>query len=178
MKLRKVKNVSACRLVILSVRERDGQPLSFEPGECKQMMPATVSHPAVSAYIGRGLQLVEEQNFVEEVPKTKVLDTAFPPAPPPVPVVETPVIVPVEEAQVIQEAPATPASFIAHAPGITEENSPAIIAAFPTLADLAKANMNALVKVGLSKTGSRKLIAWAAAQLNSTSSVEFSDDDE
>jgi len=177
MKLRKIKNITANRLVILSVRLRDDQPLSFEPGECKQMMPATVNHPAVSAYIGRGLQLVEEQDFVEEVPKTKVLDTTFPPAPPPVPVVEAPVIEPDEETPVIQEAPATPASFFAHAPGITEMNSPAIMAAFPTLADLTKADVYTLVKNGLSKTSAKKLISWAVTQLDSVSPSESFDNE-
>jgi hypothetical protein len=174
MMLCKVKNVTTSRLVILAVRDRDGQPFSFEPGECKQMMPTTVNHPAVSVHIGRGLQLVEEH----EMPKTKVLEPAVSPAPPPAPKVEAPVVEPVVEAPVIQEAPATPVGNpFAQAPGITEENAPAIVEAYPTLADLANANKDALAKCGLSKSNAKKLIAWAAAELGGETASEEHDAD-
>jgi hypothetical protein len=178
MNLCKVKNVTASRLVILAVRERDGQPITFEPGECKQMMPATVNHPAVSVHIGRGLQLVEAQiEEVKEVPKTKVLEVAISPAPPPAPKVEAPVVEPVVEAPVIQEAPATPVGSYAHAPGITESNYSAILEEYPTLADLAIANKDMLTKIGMTKYGAKKLIAWAAAELGNAVASD-SDDSE
>lgn len=177
MKLCKVKNVTDSRLVILAVRDRDGQPISFEPGECKQMMPTTVNHPAVSVHIGRGLQLVEGQVSIEEVPKTKVLEVAISPAPPPAPKVEAPVVEPVVEAPVIQEAPATPVGAYASAPGITEENMWMVLEAYPTLADLAGANKDALAKLGFTKYGAKKLIAWAAAELGNTASSGSSSDE-
>lgn len=177
MNLCRVKNVTNNRLIILAVRGRDGQPISFEPGECKQMLSATVNHPAVSVHIGRGLQLVEGQVSVEEVPKKKVLEVAISPAPPPAPKVEAPVVEPVVEAPVIQEAPATPVGAYASAPGITEENIETISEAYPTLVDLAAANKNALAKLGLTKYGAMKLIAWAAAELGSTESSETSSDE-
>jgi len=177
MKLCKVKNVTASRLIILAVRDRDGQPISFEPGECKQMLSATVNHPAVSVHIGRGLQLVEGQEFVEEVPKTKVLEVAISPAPPPAPEVEAPVVEPVVETPVIQEAPATPVDSFADAPGVTEENISMLQEAYPTLADLAAANKDALVKFGFSKYGARKLTAWAAAKLENAVAQEVKDDE-
>lgn len=172
MKLCQVKNVTESRLVILAVRDRDGQPISFEPGECKQMLSTTVNHPAVSVHIGRGLQLVEGQVSVEEVPKQKVLEVAISPAPPPAPKVEAPVVAPVVETPVIQEAPATPVGAYANAPGVTEEDISAITEMYPTIADLAKADKDALVKFGFTKYGAKRLIAWAAVKLGSTEKSE------
>lgn len=164
MKLCKVKNVSSHRLVILAVRDRNGKPFVFEPGECKQMMPATVNHPAVSVHIGRGLQLVEEQIAVD-VPKIKVLEPAVSPAPPPAPKVETPVVEPEVEAEVIQEAPATHVSIYAEAPGVTKDEIASLEAAFPTLSDLANATRDSVMACGFGRVSARKLISWAVSNL-------------
>jgi hypothetical protein len=128
-------------------------------------------------HIGRGLQFVEGQELVEEVPKTKVLEVAISPAPPPAPKVEAPAVEPVVETLVIQEAPATPVDSYANAPGITEENISTIQEAYPTLADLANANKDALMKLGFSKYGARKLTAWAAAKFENAVAIEVEDDE-
>jgi hypothetical protein len=177
MKLCRVKNVTESRLIILAVRDRDGQPISFDPGECKQMLSTTVNHPAVSVHIGRGLQLVEGQVSVEEVPKQKVLEVAISPAPPPAPKVEAPVVEPVVETPVIQEAPATPVEAFVDAPGVTEKNLSAVMEMYPTIADLAGADKDSLAKLGFTKYGAKRLIAWAAAKLGSTEKSESNSDE-
>lgn len=165
MNFLKVTNVTGKKLVIPAVRERDGQVLSFQPGECRNMLPATVNHPAVSVYIGRGLQL-EEASAVE-VPKVKVLEPVVSPAPQPAPVFVAPVVEPEILEPEIQAAPATPAGLFSAAPGVTEENEAAISAAFPTMQDLADASRDSLLDFGLSKNAAKKLTAWAAGQLSS-----------
>jgi len=100
-----LKNFTERTIMLTGLRDMDGQPLVFGPGEQKGVHPATVKHPAVRVFLGKGLQLVEEI----ESPKQKAQEVSLPapqPAPAPVP---TPVVVPVvEEVLVVPAAPATP----------------------------------------------------------------------
>jgi hypothetical protein len=100
-----LKNFSERKIMLTGLRDMEGQPLVFNPGEQKGVHPTTVKHPAVRVFLGKGLQLVEEI----ESPKQKAQEVTLPapqPAPAPVP---TPVVVPaVEEVPVVPVAPATP----------------------------------------------------------------------
>lgn len=71
----------------LNIRQLPG--MVFAPGETKKVSPATLKHPAVSQYIGRGLELVTSLEKKEE-PKAPV---------PPIPVapVVVPAVIPVPE---------------------------------------------------------------------------------
>lgn len=157
MKLVEVKNDSGARLVIPAIRG-----LAFEPGEVKKVSPATVKHPAVSSYIGRGLTLVTSSQGEE--PKAPIPTVAVSPKPAakvaePMPAPEPPVVdTPKETAGNLREA------YLA-APGVSEENVQAILNAFSTFAALADASLSDLQEVsGLSKTASRKLKEWAASK--------------
>jgi hypothetical protein len=165
MKLVRVKNVMGMKLIIPAVRGRDGRALSFQPGECKDLLPATVNHPAVSVYIGRGLQL-EEASAVE-VPKVKVLEPVVSPAPQSVPVFVAPVVEPEILDLEIQVAPATPAGLFSAAPGVTEENEAALSMLFLSTQELACAALDVLQDLGFTKTAAKKLISWAASQPSS-----------
>jgi hypothetical protein len=96
--------------------------LEFESGEVKKVSPATVKHPAVSSYIGRGLTLVTSSKgeepkapiptVVTESSKSEVTTSEPMPEELP-PVMDTPKK---ETAGYLQEA------YLA-APGATEEDS-------------------------------------------------------
>jgi hypothetical protein len=166
MKFVEVRNDSGKQLSIPAIRG-----LSFLPGEVKKVTPATVKHPAVSQYIGRGLTLVTSSQGEE--PKAPIPTAAAPAAKP----AEVPVAKPAAPA-----AEPTPASepptmesqketagnlqeaYLA-APGISEENVQAILSAFPTFKDLADAPVSAVQEAsGLSKSACRRLQTWAASQ--------------
>lgn len=184
MKFVEVKNDTGKQLSITAIRG-----LVFLPGEVKKVSPATVKHPAVSSYIGRGLTLVTSSQGEEPkapIPSAAVPTTAPVPAPEPEQVPEpvlAPVLVPVLD--VVPAAPAAepmPApeppvmesqqetagnlqeAYLA-APGVSEENVQAILATFPTFADLALSSISAIQDAsGLSKKASGKLKDWAASQ--------------
>jgi len=166
MKFVEVKNDTGKQLSITAIRG-----LVFLPGEVKKVSPATVKHPAVSSYIGRGLTLVTSSQGEE--PKAPIPSAVVPAAPPvkaaaavttapaaePMPAPEPPVMESQQEtAGNLQEA------YLA-APGVSEENVQAILAAFPTFAELAQASLSVVQEAsGLSKKASGKLKDWAASQ--------------
>jgi len=158
-------------MTFVEVRNDSGKQLSFPavrglvflPGEVKKVSPATVKHPAVSSYIGRGLTLLTSSQGEEpkapiptakaESPKPAVPVAEPMPAPEP-PVMDTPE----KTAGNLQEA------YLA-APGVSEENVQTILTAFPTFSDLANASPTQVQDAtGLSKSGAKRLIAWAASQ--------------
>lgn len=157
MKFMELRNDSGKRIAITAVRG-----LVFIPGEVKKVSPATVKHPAVSSYIGRGLTLVISTPGEEPIapiptvtkspePETVVAE----PTPEPEPSVME---APMETADALQEA------YLA-APGVTEENIQAIKNAFPSPSDLVNASLADIQDAaGLSKSASRALKSWAASQ--------------
>jgi 3-methyladenine DNA glycosylase/8-oxoguanine DNA glycosylase len=48
---------------------------------------------------------------------------------------------------------------------------------YPTIADLAAADKDSLAKLGFTKYGAKRLIAWAAAKLDSTKKSESNSDE-
>ena len=181
MRLVSLRNDSGKRLAITAIRG-----LVFSPGEVKKVSPATVKHPAVSSYIGRGLTLVTTSEGEEpkapiptstvsptpavsvpmEEPKTVVIAEPTPaPEPEPEPVFE-----PLPEPEIpVMETPKETAGDLQEAylaaPGITEENLVLVYDAFPTYADLASASPSEIQSVtGLTKTTAKKLRDWAAKQ--------------
>ena len=100
-----LKNTTGTKLVFTNAQDATGNSLEFEPGEEKLVHPATVKHPAVRVFVGKGLQLVVEK----ETPKQKAQESL--PAPQPAPeLAPTPVDVPVvDEVLVTPAAPAAPA---------------------------------------------------------------------
>ncbi len=159
MKLVPVKNVSGNRLAITQVRG-----LVFSPGEVKMVHPATVSHPAVSRYIGRGLELVEAESTEEpKAPKpSKVVKKETPPAPvvaepTPEPVADAPEDPPEESGVDLRE-------LYVSAPGITDRNVDDILELFPTLEELKDASKYDLTAAGVSKSYAKKLREWASDQ--------------
>lgn len=158
MKFVEVRNDSGKQLSIPTIRG-----LSFAPGEVKKLSPVTVTHPAVSSYIGRGLTLVASKGEEPKAPiptvKTESPKPVAPKPAEPKPAEEPPVMEPPKEtAGDLREAYLT-------APGVTEDNVQAVLDAFPTLAELSDASISALQDaIGLSKTASRKLKDWASKQ--------------
>lgn len=167
MKLVEVRNDTGTQLSISAIRG-----LVFLPGEVKKVTPATVKHPAVSRYIGRGLTLVTSSQGEEPKAPTPVIAVAAAepvmapvevmpaaPAPEPMPAPEPPEMESQKEtAGNLQEA------YLA-APGISEENVQAVLEAFPTFADLANAQLSAVQDAtGLSKSAARRLKDWASSK--------------
>lgn len=160
MKLVPVKNVSGARLAITAVRG-----LVFAPGEVKKVNPATVSHPAVSRYIGRGLELVEAESTEE--PKAPKPSKVVEPETPPAPVVTEPTTEPDADASADDEPEETGVDLkelYVSAPGITEKNVEDILALFPSLEELKDADKDDLIAAGVSKSYAKKLCEWVADQ--------------
>lgn len=167
MKYVEVKNTSGARLVISAIRG-----LVFFPGEVKKVSPATVKHPAVSSYIGRGLTLVTSSEGEEPkapVPVTTVVPVPAVAAPEPVEVPETAEPMPVEELPETASQQETAGNLLEAyltAPGVTEDNAQAILNAFPTFANLAEAPLTDVQSAsGLSKSAAKRLQSWATSQL-------------
>ncbi len=168
MKLVELKNCTNKRISIMQVG------LRLNPGQTVRVPPSTVSHPAVSPYVGKGLNLV-----TSEVEKTKAEPiapavTAEPPVAPSFPVAEeVPVapkasldpVAPVEEEVVEAKTDGTSLrdAFV-EAPGITEENVDKIMGVYPTFKELAAASKTDLADLGVSKSYAKKLREWAAQQ--------------
>jgi hypothetical protein len=166
MKFVEVRNDSGKQLSIPAIRG-----LSFLPGEVKKVTPATVKHPAVSQYIGRGLTLVTSSQGEE--PKAPIPTAAAPAAKPAV----APAAKPAAPAAEPTPAPKPPTmesqketagnlqeAYLA-APGISEENVQAILSAFPTFAALATAPVSEVQAAsGLSKSACRRLQTWASSK--------------
>jgi hypothetical protein len=159
MKLVPVKNVSGKRLAITAVRG-----LVFSPGEVKKVNPATVSHPAVSRYIGRGLELVEAESTEE--PKAPKPSKVVEPETTTAPEVTEPTTEPDADASddEPEETGVDLRELYVSAPGITEKNVEDILALFPTLEELRDADKDDLIAAGVSKAYVKKLSAWASDQ--------------
>jgi len=159
MKLVSLKNVSGNRLAITQVRG-----LIFAPGETKKVNPATVSHPAVSRYIGRGLELVEAES--KEEPKAPAPSKVEEPETPPAPEVTEPTTEPGADASEDppEESGEDLRELYVSAPGITEKNVDDILTLFPTLDDLKEADKSDLIAAGVSKSYAKKLCDWASDQ--------------
>ena len=168
MKFVELTNVSPEGLRITQVR------LYFNPGETKKVHPATVKHPSVQQYIGSKLSTDTKQKAEPIAPDTQ---PAPEPAPEPVPEDIQPSEVPVEEpvaepATETEEAPVDTEAgesgnlreLYISAPGITEENVEAVLAAFPSVADLAGTTKKALQDCGVSKNSAKRVLEWAKAQ--------------
>jgi hypothetical protein len=171
MKFVELTNTSGKRLTF-PVRGADGKKLVFEPGDKKNVSPATVQHPAVSRYIGQGLEVDGDS---AAMPKQKEPETA--PAPPPAPPAE-----PTSETEPSEDEPEgdpeepadepagetegvdTKALYVSDGPGVTEDNIDAVFEKFPTVEALAEASKTALTKVGVSKSFTSRLIDWAKSQ--------------
>ena len=162
MKLLKLINDSSKRLNF-PIRGSDGKRLTFEVGETRFVSPATVQHPTVSAYIGRGLTLVDQ-----EPPKKKEL----PPVAPPTETVAAPTSEnepSTEEPLSEPEEPAESAEdnlrdLYVEAPGITESNVDDVLEYYPTLDSLTKATEDDLLALGVSRSYVKRIKKWAKAQ--------------
>jgi hypothetical protein len=169
MRLVPLRNDSGSRLVFQELLDVDGTILVFEVGQTKNVAPATVAHPAVRRYIGRGLTKGEDNSA------PKKAQQAPPRAETPIPLPATePVDEPADE--LVEEStvsePEEPADSIGtdtlretylRAPGITEDNVDDTLEAFPTPEDLSGATKNQLIDVGVSKSYVKRLKQWAAA---------------
>jgi hypothetical protein len=169
MKLVLLKNTSGKRLAF-PVRGTDGQKLVLNPGEAKNVSPATVKHPAVSRYIGLGLEV--EGDSAAAAPKQKEPEPA--PAPPQAPPAE-----PTSEAEPSEDEsesePEEPADEPAGdtedlrglyltGPGVTEDNVDALLEKYSTIEALAKGTKGAVIQAGVSKSFAGRLLSWAADQ--------------
>jgi hypothetical protein len=167
MKFVEVRNDSGKQLSIPAIRG-----LTFLPDEVKKVTPATVKHPAVSQYIGRGLTLVTSSQGEE--PKAPISVAAVPAAKPAVAAPAAAPAAPAAEPKPVPKPPTMESqketagnlqeAYLA-APGISEENVQALLSALPTFTDLATATVSAVqVASGLSKSACRRLQTWAASQ--------------
>jgi len=168
MKLVELKNCTDKRISIMQVG------LRLNPGQTTRVPPSTVSHPAVSPYVGKGLNLVPSETAETKVePIAPTAPVAFQK------VVETPKIVEVPKAPVAEEVPevtevSAPTktetletdgtslrdAFV-EAPGITDDNVDSIMSVYPTIEELSRASRADLVELGVSKSYAKKLREWA-----------------
>lgn len=162
MKLLKLTNDSNKRLNF-PIRGPDGKRLTFEVGETRFVSPATVQHPTVSPYIGKGLTLAGQ-----EMPKKKELPPVAPPMETKVaptsenePSTEEPLSEPEEPAD---NAADELRDLYVEAPGITESNVDAVLDYFPTPRSLAEATEDDLLELGVSRTYVKRIKKWAKAQ--------------
>lgn len=157
MKLIEIQNSSDRRINITQVG------LRLNPGQTTRVHPSLVQHPAVSPYMGNGLNEVPE-----EIAKTKEEPIA--------PVKETPVI-PTnvldsssedkessEENNKEETDEKTLRDAFIEAPGITDANVDGILSVYPTLEDLATATKEDLIELGVAKSYAKKLLDWVAEQ--------------
>jgi len=158
MKLVLVKNVSKERINIPQVRG-----FALSPGETTKVHPATVKHPAVARYIGRGLELVEQiDSTTKEEPKAPAVPRVIPPkviSKPPEPIAGD--VEKTEEKEVEVSATGSLRETLVSAPGITESNIDKVLEKFPTADLIAGANRDELAEAGVSFSMTRKLSAWA-----------------
>jgi len=185
MKLVELKNCTDKRISIMQVG------LRLNPGQTTRVAPSTVSHPAVSPYVGKGLNIVpgkskevvvsDSEKKVEPIapaaePKVEELKVVEPPkveepkveepkVEEPPKVVETPVNpaeeTPAAEPEVNEADGKSLRAAFVEAPGITDENVDKIMGAYPTIEELAKASKADLVELGMSKSHAKKLRDWA-----------------
>jgi len=172
MKLVKITNTSKKRLAF-PVRGPSGTRLVLDPQESKNVSPATVKHPAVSRYIGQGLEVEGDS---AAAPKQKEPEAPKPPAQP-----STPPAAPNPDTKPGKDEtgddskepadesagenagkPDFKATLVSDAPGVDEKNVDAVLEAFPTRDALAKAKKPVLADLGIEKPN--LLIRWAKEQ--------------
>ncbi len=178
MKLVELKNYTDKRISIMQVG------LRLNPGQTTRVPPSTVSHPAVSPYVGKGLKIVpseiEEAKAEPIAPAAPVEPTKVPAFPVAKEVSDAPEVplapvAPVAEEEIAPEAPAEKVEVpetdgkslrdaFVEAPGITEENVDKIMGVYPTFKELAAASKMQLSDLGVSKSYAKKLREWAGQQ--------------
>lgn len=178
MKMIEIKNVSGTKISIRQVRN-----LAFEPGETKKVHPATVTHPAVSRYIGKGLELVEPTKEEPTAPapsipvvkkakatvKKSVKKVSLPePKPEPLAPVAEPTPEPETKTSAADEETAGTNLREKYllAPGVTNANVDALLEACPTLEQIVEMSRDELSDLGVSITYIKRLKSWAQLQLS------------
>jgi len=153
-----VKNTAEVRIIIRTIRDEDGLPLSFGPGEEKGVPEAVLTHPAMKRYLGgtNPLQLVEAG-----AAKKKAAPAPTPPPPPPPE--DPPEEEDEEEEEDDEEEEEDLRALYLSAPGITENNVDAVLEAYPTLEELVDAEEDGLVDCGVSKSFVNRVLEWAAS---------------
>ena len=157
MKLVELKNCTEKRINIVQVG------LRLNPGQTKRVHPSLVTHPAVSPYVGKGLNLVPDNT--DETKVEPIAPVASPEPPPAAPVVE--------EVPETPEAPkeeekktdgTTLRDAFVEAPGVTDDNVDAIMGVFSSFEELAAASKGDLLELGVAKSYAKKLLDYAAQQ--------------
>lgn len=177
MRMVELRNVTGGRLAISQI-----PGLVFAPGETRKVSPATVKHPAVSQYIGKGLEIVTQEEPKAPVqptpaapvsapavaPASKVEEKAVEAPPPPAPVAPVPLPaepMPVEEAAPSSEPEETVGTSLRKlylsAPGVSEDNVDEVMARFPSVKKIANAKKSDLASCGIAKTDTAALKDWA-----------------
>jgi len=181
MRLVELRNTTGKQLVISQL-----PGMVFAPKETKKVSPATLKHPAMSQYIGRGLELVTSPEKVEPiapvppipvapvyVAPAKEISPAPIPTPEPVKVLEpepVPTFVSIAAAVSSCEPDETVGTSLREiylsAPGVTEENVDALLARFPEIKDVPTAKKFELSDCGIRKADTAALKDWASNQIS------------
>lgn len=155
MKNIRVKNTHGVRIIVRTLKGDDGLPLSFGPGEEKDVSEALMAHPVLKRYFGEGRPLqVVQAGAVKKTPAPAPAPTA--------PVEKTPPSDP-EEPEEPEEEKEDLRDVYLRAPGITENNVDEVLEAFPTLEELADADEADLIDCGVSKSFVNRVLEWAAS---------------
>jgi hypothetical protein len=179
MKFIPIENITKARVVIRTILGEDGLPLTFAPGEVKDVLESVARHPALQRYIGRALKAPPmTPKVVAPSPKAVIPPPVV--APPPKVVVPPPVVEPIVEEPVVEEETSKEddsnednRDLYLEAPGITEKNVDAILEVYPSLADLAVAEDDALLDCGVSKSFITRVLEWASATFSKNDSRVF-----
>jgi hypothetical protein len=181
MRLVALRNTTGKQLVVSQL-----PGMVFKVDETKKVSPATLKHPAMSQYIGRGLELVTSPEKVEPkapVPPIPVAPVSVAPAKEMVPA-PTPIPEPVKAVEP-ESVPATVSTvepspscepdetvgtslreIYLSAPGVTEENVDALLFRFPEIKDVPTAKKHELSDCGIHKADTAALKAWASNQIS------------
>ena len=156
MKLVQLENYSEMRISITQVG------LRLNPGQTTRVHPATVSHPAVSPYMGNGLREVPEETEVTKVEPIAPDKKVEPPKEvAPAPVKEEEAAPEEDEDETVGESLR---DAYLEAPGITDANVDDIMGVFPSIEELAEASKEDLIELGVAKSYAKKLMAWSSEQ--------------
>lgn len=155
MKLIEIQNGSDSRINITQVG------LRLNPGQTTRVHPSLVEHPAVSPYMGNGLEEVPETSKTKEEPIAPVKET---PAPPSTSDQTEDEDEEDEEEEEEETDETTLRDAFIEAPGITDANVDDIMGVYPTFEDLADAAKEDLIELGVAKSYAKKLLDWIAEQ--------------
>ena len=162
MKLVEHKNCTEKRINIMQVG------LRLNPGQTRRVHPSMVTHPAVSPYVGKGLNIVPDNTAKTKVEPIAPVASPEPPAAPVVAEVpETP-----EAPKAVEETPkeeeetdgTTLRDAFVEAPGVTDDNVDAVMSVFSSFKELAAASKGDLTELGVAKSYAKKLLDYAAKQ--------------